>query len=45
MLVVMDVPLPSQAVSCPPRKEDVNKHARAGVSGHTISRIGRGVLR
>ena len=46
MLVVMDVPLSSQAVpSCPPRKEDVNKHDRTGVSGHTISRIGRCVLR
>lgn len=45
MLVVMDAPLSSQAVSRPPRKEDVDKHDRAGVSGHTISRIGRCVLR
>lgn len=45
MLVVMNAPLPSQAVSRPPRKEDVNEQDRAGVSGHTISRIGRTLLR
>ena len=44
-MVVMDARLSSQAVSRPPRKEDVTAPDLAGVSGHTISRIGRCVLR
>ena len=45
MLVVMDAPLPSQVVSRPPRKEDVDEQDETGASGHTTSRSGRVVLR